>query len=88
MCRGVHDSVVHSHVLPVISNSPYPFGGNEPTGAVPTQPFAPVFSYGNLPCHVLTGPDVGTKMSELDSRLASAAPGKSAGSSGRSATVT
>src|SRR6478752_10455176 len=45
--------VVHSHTLPIMSTSPYPFGGNEPTGEVPGHPSAPSLRYGNLPCQVL-----------------------------------
>src|ERR1700754_4848428 len=44
--------VVHSHTLPIMSTSPYPFGGQVPTGDVPIQPSAPSFRYGNRPCQV------------------------------------
>src|SRR5882757_11095833 len=45
--------VVHSHTLPIMSSRPNPFGGNAPTGEVPTQPSAPSLRYGNRPCQVL-----------------------------------
>ncbi len=45
--------VVHSHTLPIMSRSPYPFGGNVPTGEVPDHPSAPSLRYGKLPCQVL-----------------------------------
>ena len=35
-----------------MSTSPYPFGGNAPTGDVPSYPSTRVFSYGNSPCQV------------------------------------
>ncbi len=33
---GVKKSLVHSHTLPAMSYSPYPFGGKLPTGDVPS----------------------------------------------------
>ena len=32
--RGEYQSVVHSQTLPIMSSSPYPFGGNASTGDV------------------------------------------------------
>ena len=40
--RAAYGVVVHSHTLPIMSTRPNPFGGNAPTGDVPTQPSAPV----------------------------------------------
>src|SRR4051812_26742586 len=51
--RGVYQSLVHSHTLPVISNRPYPLGGNEPTGDDPSYPSLRRFCHGNSPCQVL-----------------------------------
>ena len=36
-----------------MSKSPYPLGGNCPTGAVPEYPSALVLIVGNVPCHTL-----------------------------------
>src|SRR4030095_14977545 len=53
-CRGTYQSEVHSQTLPAMSNSPYPFGGNEPTGEVPSYLSRSRFCQGNSPCHELT----------------------------------
>src|SRR5262245_39895524 len=52
-CRGVKKSIVHSQTLPAMSNSPNPFGGNDPTGDVRSYPSRARFSQGNSPCQVL-----------------------------------
>ena len=51
--RSVYQSLVHSHVFPVISKSPYGLGGKDPTGAVPSNPSSHVLRNGNSPCHQL-----------------------------------
>ena len=50
----VHQSSVHSHTLPAMSNNPNPFAGKEPTGAVRRYPDSPVVRHGkSRPSHVL-----------------------------------
>ena len=51
--RGWYQSVVHSHTLPIMSYSPYPFGGNASTGDVRSYPSLRRFCHGNSPCQVL-----------------------------------
>src|SRR5699024_888258 len=45
----VNFEAVHSHTLPVMLYSPYPFGAKDVTGTVPTEPSG--FS-GNVPTNV------------------------------------
>src|SRR5882757_8550832 len=52
-CRGEYQSEVHSQTLPIMSCSPYPFGGNAVTGDVRSKPSALEFWTGKLPCQVL-----------------------------------
>ena len=51
--RCEYQSVVHSQTLPAMSYSPNPFGGNDPTGAVPVKPSASLLRHGKSPCQKL-----------------------------------
>src|SRR5271154_1754007 len=50
--RGTNQSDVHSHTFPAMSYRPYPFGGNDPTGATPSKPSCTRFCHGNSPCQL------------------------------------
>src|SRR3954453_4850867 len=52
-CFCEYQSVVHSQTLPMMSCTPYPFGGNAGTGGGRSNPSSFRFCRGNSPCQVL-----------------------------------